>query len=68
MDEDRFNKTIRSFLKEVGVTAQREIEKSVREALREGRLQDGETLLATMTLELGAIGLKHVVEGEIKLA
>jgi hypothetical protein len=31
MDEDRFNLALRGFLKEVGLTSQREIEKLVRE-------------------------------------
>ena len=31
MDEDRFNRALRGFLKEVGVSSQREIEKLVRE-------------------------------------
>ena len=31
MDEARFNIALRSFLKEVGVTSQREVEKIVRE-------------------------------------
>jgi len=30
MDEDRFNMEVRKFLKEVGVTAQREVERIVR--------------------------------------
>ena len=30
MDEDRFNMDVRKFLKEVGVTSQREIERIVR--------------------------------------
>ena len=34
MDEDRLNMAIRKFLKEVGVTSQREIERVVREARR----------------------------------
>lgn len=67
MDETRFNTTIRKFLKEVGVTGQREIEKSVREALGDGRLRGGETLEAKMTLEIGGVGLSHVVKGEIDL-
>ena len=32
MDEDRLNMAIRKFLKEVGVTSQREIERVVRES------------------------------------
>lgn len=66
MDEGRFNTTIRKFLKEVGVTSQREIEKSVREAIRDGRLSGNEVLDATVTLEVGGIGLTHVIKGEIE--
>ena len=33
MDEDKFNMEIRKFLKKVGVTSQREIEKAVQHAL-----------------------------------
>jgi hypothetical protein len=65
MDEDRFNISVRKFLKEVGVTSQREIEKAVRDALASGRLHGNETLDASMTLEIGAVGLKHVVDGRI---
>jgi hypothetical protein len=65
MDEERFNITLRKFLKEVGVTSQREAEKGVREALDAGRLQHSERLEAKMTLEIGAIGLTHVVTGHI---
>lgn len=67
MDEDRFNMTVRKFLKEVGVTSQREIEKAVREALTAGRLRDTQKLDAKMTLEIPAIDLVHVVEGQIEL-
>lgn len=67
MDEDRFNITVRKFLKEVGVTSQREIEKAVREALAAGRVRSGETLAAKMTLEIGTVGLVHVVDGRIEL-
>ncbi len=66
VDEDRFNISVRKFLKEVGVTSQREIEKAVREALGDGRLKGTETLDATMTLEIAALGLKHVVNGRIE--
>ena len=45
MDEDRFNMAIRKFLKEVGVTSQREIERIVREDVVKGP-----TLRLRMTL------------------
>jgi hypothetical protein len=67
MDEDKFNITIRKFLKEVGVTSQREIEKAVREAVEDGRLANAKKLDAKMTLELPGVGLVHVVDGEIEL-
>ena len=53
MNEDVFNTAIRKFLKEVGVTSQREIEKSVREAVASGKLKGSETLPVKVTLTLG---------------
>ncbi|GAC1659354.1 MAG: DUF6494 family protein [Candidatus Elarobacter sp.] len=67
MDEDKLNSTIRKFLKEVGVTSQREIEKAVREAVSAGRLRGAETLDAKMTLNISALGLVHEVDGRIDL-
>jgi Family of unknown function (DUF6494) len=64
MDEDRFNMAIRKFLKEVGVTSQREIER----VAREGEAK-GQTLRLTMTLTSDdAPSLKHVVETTISIA
>lgn len=68
MDQDTFNMALRKFLKEVGVTSQREIEKKVADALSAGRLHGTEKLKVTMTLEIEAIGLSHVVNGSIELA
>src|SRR5215831_8562200 len=42
MNEDIFNGSIRKFLKMLGVSAQREIEKAVRQALAEGKLKGNE--------------------------
>ncbi|MEQ8370118.1 MAG: DUF6494 family protein [Alphaproteobacteria bacterium] len=67
MDEDRFNMSVRKFLKVVGVTSQREIEMAVRQALDSGKLAGGETLPVQMTLRLGAVGLDHEIKGEISL-
>ncbi len=68
MDEDKFNMSLRKFLKLVGVTSQREIEKAVQEAVRTGRLRGDEGLQAKVTLTIEAIGLVHVVEDEIGLS
>jgi hypothetical protein len=67
MNEDVLNTTIRKFLKHVGVTSQREIEKAVREALAGGKLKGNETLNATMTLKIGDIGVTHEIKGAIEL-
>ena len=67
MNEDVFNGSIRKFLKTVGVTAQREIEKAVRQALAEGRLKGNEKFPATAMITLGGVGLSHEVKGEIEL-
>ncbi len=68
MNEDAFNISIRKFLKVVGVTSQREIEQAVREAVESGKLKGSEKLSAKVVLTVDAIGLKHEVEEEIKLA
>lgn len=68
MNEDAFNISIRKFLKVVGVTSQREIEQAVREALESGKLKGSEKLSAKVVLTIDAVGLKHEVEEEIKLA
>ena len=67
MNEDVFNGSIRRFLKTLGVTAQREIEKAVRQALAEGKLKGNEKLPARATITFGGIGFSHEIEGEIEL-
>ena len=63
MDEDRFNLALRGFLKEVGVTSQREVEKLVREhPTREGRLR-----LRMVLTSPDAPALNHIVEQTITL-
>jgi hypothetical protein len=67
MNEDVFNTSIRKFLKRLGVTAQREIEKAVRQGLAEGKLSGNESLPAEATVTLGGIGLSLEIKGEINL-
>ncbi|MBP0464075.1 hypothetical protein J5Y09_09150 [Roseomonas sp. PWR1] len=63
MDEDRFNMELRKFLKQVGVTAQREIEQVAR-----GMAGPGKVLRLRMALTSpDAPGLDHVVEAAIPL-
>lgn len=67
MNEDVLNTTIRKFLKHVGVTSQREIEKAVRDALAAGKLKGNEALTAVMTLKIGELDVTHEIKGSIEL-
>ncbi len=67
MNEDVFNTSLRKFLKKVGITSQREIEKAVRDALADGRLKGNEKLPAKMILTIGGLSLSHEVTDEIEL-
>jgi hypothetical protein len=67
MNEEVLNTSLRKFLKEVGVTSQREIEKAIRAAVADGRLKGTETVQAQMVLTIGKIGLTHKVDGDLKL-
>ena len=68
MNEDVFNTSVRKFLKQVGVTSQREIEKAVRDAIASGRLKGSEKLPARMVLTIDGVALSFTVNGEIELA
>lgn len=61
MDEDRFNMSLRKFLKQVGVTSQHKIEETVREGNLTGNLK------VKIVLTAEGADLNHVVEGEIDL-
>ena len=68
MNEDTFTMSVRKFLKKIGVTSQREIERAVREAVQAGRLTGTETLKARMTLEVAEVNLQLVIEDDIALS
>jgi hypothetical protein len=67
VNEDKFNESLRKFLKRVGITSQREIEKAVRDALEAGRLKGHEKLPAKIVLTVGGVSLTHEVTDEIEL-
>jgi hypothetical protein len=67
VDEEAFNLSIRKFLKQLGITAQREIELGVRGGLDEGRLQGDERLGARATVQVDGLEEDIVIEGEIVL-
>jgi hypothetical protein len=67
MNEDVLNTSVRKFLKIVGVTSQREIEKAVREAVANGTLKGNEKLPAKVTLTVAGINLSHTIDDAIEL-
>jgi enamine deaminase RidA (YjgF/YER057c/UK114 family) len=67
VDEEAFNLSVRKFLKQLGITSQREIELAVRELVDEGRLTGDERLPARATVTVEGLDRDIVVEGEIQL-
>ena len=62
MDDDKFNMSLRKFLKQVGVTSQRELERTVRDKqLDKGKLK------VKIVLTAAGTDLNHVVEEELDL-
>jgi hypothetical protein len=66
INEEQLNLEIRKFLKIVGVTSQREIERAAREAAESGRLTSG-GVSAKVTLEIPALNLEHVIDHDLTL-
>ncbi len=62
MEDDRFNMSLRKFLKQVGVTSQQQIERLVREKALKG------TLNVKVVLTAEGTELNHTVEGQIDLS
>lgn len=63
MSEEDFNMSLRKFLKQVGVTSQREIENAARAMAGAGKTH----LEVRMVLTGKDSDLNHVVEGKIEL-
>lgn len=68
MNEEVFNNELRKFLKRFGVTAQREIERAVREGLERGTLEGNETLSVRATLTIPDVLGELRIDGQIGLA
>ena len=64
MDQEKFNLSMRKFLKQVGVTSQQQIE----DAVRNSDLAGKDKLKVKVVLTAEETGLNHTVEGEIDLS
>jgi len=67
MNEEKFNMEMRKFLKRVGITSQREIEKAVNLAIDSGKIQGNESLQASVILEIRELDLHIEIADEISL-
>src|SRR5204863_9403960 len=65
MNEQAFNLSVRKFLKHFGVTAQREIDKSVDAALSAGKLKGTETLKPRARPETQGFPTNLLIEQDI---
>ena len=68
MNEDALNMEIRKFLKKVGITSQREIEKAITNALSSGKLHGKSNLQVSMQLHIQELGLSHDIDGVITIS
>ena len=67
MDEEKFNLSIRKFLKLVGISSQREIERAVAAAIASGAIKGTESFPAKMTLHVAGLALEATFDGDIEL-
>ena len=67
MDEDNLNLEIRKFLKQVGISSQREIENYIRKKFSEESIKTGETIKVSMNLSSEDGELNHSIKEDIKI-
>ena len=67
MNQETFNLDLRKFLKRFGVTAQREIEQAVNEAMQRGTLAGNEAMVVRATLTIPGVLDELRIDGEIAL-
>ena len=65
MDEDNINIKIRQFLKKVGITSQREIEKSIFDAHKNGKIKKGDEIKLKMNLKIDTLNIDHTIDDKI---
>ena len=67
MDEDKFNMSVRKFLKKMGITSQREIERYVHEGLASGQLKEGGRLTVHAVVSIDGAGEIAKIDDQITL-
>ena len=67
MNEDNLNMEIRKFLKKVGITSQRIIEKHIYEADKKGTIKAGDKIELNMTLSIKYFQSRDSIDGKITI-
>ncbi len=67
MDEDNLNIEIRKFLKQVGISSQREIENYIRKQFANGNIKLGESIKVSMNLSSEDGELIHTINEALKI-
>ena len=67
MDENNLNLEIRKFLKQVGISSQREIENYIRKKFSEGNIKIGESIKMSMDLSSEDGELNHSINESLKI-
>ena len=68
MDEDALNMSVRKFLKRVGISSQREIEKVITQAVADGAINQDGICKVSMQLSIELSDKPLVIDGEIHLS
>ena len=67
MDEDNLNIEIRKFLKQVGISSQREIENYIRKKFAEGNIKINQSIKVSMNLSSEDGELSHSINETLKI-
>tara|TARA_Y100000590_G_scaffold393485_1_gene471826 strand:- start:324 stop:530 length:207 start_codon:yes stop_codon:yes gene_type:complete len=67
MNEDNLNMEIRRFLKKVGITSQRIIEKEIQKGYQAGLIKLNDEIDLQMNLEIKTLSQKNIISGKIKI-
>ena len=67
MDEDNLNIEIRKFLKQVGISSQREIENYIRKKFADGNIKVDQSIKVSMNLSSEDGELSHTINDTLKI-
>ena len=67
MDEDNLNIEIRKFLKQVGISSQREIENYIRKKFADGNIKVDQSIKVAMNLSSEDGELSHSIKDTLKI-